>query len=134
MLVPQSNTGIAELRALVNVIQTSVDKLEETLASRGQTYPSLDTLYSPETEAPRTSPDVLALGDLVVSAAAQLIASVRPTPISPLLTALQASARLLCRRQCVGELTPPLSSKRLHVCELLSELTSQRSYGRQDLR
>ena len=119
------STGIAELRALLDVMTSSVDKLEETMASRGQTYPSLDSLYSPESEAPRTSPDVLALGDLIVSAAAQLIAAVRPTPIAPLLTSLQVSLCQQCR--CSIHLTVLVSSKRPHACVLPSEPTSPRS-------
>lgn len=85
----QLNAGIGELHALVNILQSTVDKLDETMASRGQTYPSLDDPYSVESEAPRNSPDVLALCDVLVSAAGQLIAAARPTPTSSLLTALQ---------------------------------------------
>lgn len=86
------NSGFNEIRALVDIIRTTVDKLEETIASRGQSYPTLSTPYSEESEAVRIgAPDVLALGDVVVSAAAQLIASVRPSPTVPLVTALQVS-------------------------------------------
>lgn len=85
----QPNAGIGELRALVDILQSTVDKLDETMTSRGQIYPSLDDPYSVESEAPRNSPDILALCDVLVSAAGQLIATARPTPTSSLLTALQ---------------------------------------------
>ena len=134
MIAPQINTGIGELRALVAVIQSSVDKLEETMALRNQTYPSLNTLYSSESEAPRTSADVLALGDLVISAAAQLIAAVRPTPISPLLTSLQVLFACIVDVNGFGGLTPSLSSKHPPVYELQSELMYLRSSLRQGSR
>jgi hypothetical protein len=85
-----TSSGFGEIRALVDIIKNTVDQLEGTIASRGQTYPSLSTPFSKETEAVRiAAPDVLALGDIVVSAAAQLIANVRPSASFPLLTALQ---------------------------------------------
>lgn len=83
--------GTSELRALADVLKSNIDQLLETIESRGQVYPSLNEPWTPESEAPRTAPDVLALGDIIVSAAAQLIATVRPTPTTPLITALQVS-------------------------------------------
>ena len=88
----QTDTGVGELRALVDILKSTVDKLDQTMAGRGQTFPSLHELYSVESEAPRNSPEVLALCDVLVSAAGQLIAAARPTPTSSLLTSLQVES------------------------------------------
>lgn len=108
----QLNTGLGELRALVDILKSTVDKLDETMASRGQIYPSLDEPYSVQSEAPRNSPDVLALCDILVSAAGQLIAAARPTPTSSLLTALQVNVTVLTSAHC----SLVCSSKLLLAC------------------
>ena len=68
-MAAQIDTGVGELRALVDILRTTVDKLDATMASRGQTYPSLDSAYTADSEAPRNAPDVLALCDVLVNAA-----------------------------------------------------------------
>ncbi|EKM51830.1 uncharacterized protein PHACADRAFT_212446 [Phanerochaete carnosa HHB-10118-sp] len=116
-----SNTGVSELRALVDILQSTVDKLDETMASRGQTYPSLDDLYSIESEAPRSSPDVLALCDVLVSAAGQLIAAARPTPTSSLLTSLQYQTSACLRaviRAHAAEVIREAGPKGLHISQI----------------
>ena len=69
--------GTAELRALCDLIKSSVDSIAAALASRSQTYPSANEPFSLQSEASRMSPDILEPGRIIVSAAAQLIATVR---------------------------------------------------------
>ncbi len=81
----------AELRALSDLIKASVDKIEALCAERGQTFPLSDLPFTPQSEAPRMAPDVIAEGTIIVAAAAQLIAAVRPPPLGLLTYATQVS-------------------------------------------
>ena len=73
-----SNTSsAADLRALCDLIKSSVDSIEAALDSRSQTFPSPNEPFSLQSEAARMSPDVLGPSSIIVSAAAQLIATVR---------------------------------------------------------
>ncbi|KAI0771399.1 O-methyltransferase [Irpex lacteus] len=85
----QPASPVAELRALSDLIKASVDKIEALCAERGQTYPTSDVPFSPQSEAPRMAPDVIAEGTIIVAAAAQLITAVRPPPLSVLTQAVQ---------------------------------------------
>ena len=68
---------IAELRALANLINSSLDKMEASLVSRSQTFPSPDEPFNPATEAARMAPDVSEQVSIIVAAASQLTAAVR---------------------------------------------------------
>lgn len=85
-------TDASELRALSNLIQSSVEKIEAALASRSQTFPSMDDPFTLESEAVRMSPDVLGPGSIIIAAAAQLISCVRV----PALTVLTTCGQVCC--------------------------------------
>jgi hypothetical protein len=74
--------ALAELKALVNIIQSSVEQIEATVTANSFTYPSPDLTFSLETEAPRMHPSIQSAGSLITSAAAQLITRVRPAPLT----------------------------------------------------
>jgi hypothetical protein len=93
--VPQD--AIAELKALANIIQSSIEQIEEVTAANSFTFPSPDSTFSPESEAPRMHPAVQSAGSLIVSAAGQLITLVRPAPLTLLDTSTQVSLEVLRR-------------------------------------
>jgi hypothetical protein len=74
--------ALAELKALAEIIQSSVEQIEATVATNSFTYPSPDSTFSFETEAPRMHPAILSAGSLITSAAAQLTTLVRPAPLT----------------------------------------------------
>jgi hypothetical protein len=74
--------ALAELKALAKIIQSSVEQIEATVTTNSFTYPSPDSIFSPETEAPRMHPAILSAGSLITSAAAQLMTLVRPAPLT----------------------------------------------------
>jgi hypothetical protein len=45
--------ALAELKALAKIIQSSVEQIEATVNTNSFTYPSPDSIFSPETEALR---------------------------------------------------------------------------------
>lgn len=85
--------SLADLRALSDIIKTSIDKLEAGLTARGQSLPSLDEPSSRELEAQFTAPDLLAAADDIVSAAGQLTAAIRP----PILSLIDVGTRVCVR-------------------------------------
>jgi hypothetical protein len=74
--------GLAELKSLAGIIQLSIEQIEATVTANSFAYPSSDSIFSPETEAPRMHPAILSAGSLITSAAAQLITLVRPAPLT----------------------------------------------------
>jgi hypothetical protein len=91
--VPQD--AIAELKALANIIQSSIEQIEEITIVNSFTFPSPDSTFSPESEAPRMHPAIQSAGSLIASAAAQLITLVRPAPLTLLDISTQVSRRFL---------------------------------------
>ena len=87
--VPQD--AIAELKALANIIQSSIEQIEEVTTAKFFTFPSPDLTFSPESEAPRMDPAIQTAGSLIVSAAAQLITLVRPASLTLLDISTQVS-------------------------------------------
>ncbi|KAH9993413.1 O-methyltransferase [Russula vinacea] len=84
--IAQYDTGVpkdtlAELKALANIIQTSIEQIEEVVTANSFTFPSPDSTFSPESEAPRMHPAIQSAGSLITSAAGQLITLVRPAPL-----------------------------------------------------
>jgi hypothetical protein len=73
--------AIAQLRSLSEIIKISIDKIESSVKANSVEYPSLDTLYSTESEAARNLPEVQEAGAQLVAAAAQLISSVYPPQV-----------------------------------------------------
>jgi len=82
---------LAELKALVDIIQSSVEQIEATVTANSFTYPSPNSAFSRETEAPRMHPAILSAGSLITSAASQLITLVRPAPFTLFDTTLQVT-------------------------------------------
>ena len=74
--------SLSELRALGNLINTSIDQIEQACQSQGKDLPSLNEPSSAESEAILLLPDVMKASNVIVAAAAQLTAAVRPPTIS----------------------------------------------------
>ena len=84
---------LAELKALANIIQSSVEQIEAAVTANSFTFPSADSTFSLETEAPRMHPAILSAGSLITSAAAQLMTLVRPAPLMLFDTVLQVTLK-----------------------------------------
>jgi hypothetical protein len=85
--------ALAELKALANIIQSSIEQIEADLSTNTLTFPSPDSTFSLESEAPRMHPDIQSAGSLITSAAAQLISLARPAQITLLEISLQVSLK-----------------------------------------
>jgi hypothetical protein len=84
--------GLAEIKSLAHVINTSIAAIEQALTDSSTVYPSPSTVpFTPQSEGGRNLPSVQLAGASIVGAAAQLIAVVRP-PLTMLTNALQASS------------------------------------------
>jgi hypothetical protein len=79
-----SQDVLAELKALANIIQSSIEQIEEVVTANSFAFPSPDSTFSPESEVPRMHPAIQSAGSLIESAAAQLITLVRPAPTTVL--------------------------------------------------
>lgn len=64
------------LRSLLNIIQKSVDEIEDVFEKHGSTFPSIDDTQHQD-DAVRLDPSVQAAAALLTSAAYQLIANVQ---------------------------------------------------------
>jgi hypothetical protein len=82
LLERASQNALAELKALANIIQSSVEQIEAAVTANSFTIPSVDSTFTVESEAPRMHPDILSAGSLITSAAAQLMTLVRPAPLT----------------------------------------------------
>ena len=87
--------GLAELKALANIIQSSIEQIEATVTTNSVTYPSSGTTFSLETEAPRMDPAIMSAGSLITSAAAQLMTLVRPAPLTLLDVTMQVTLSVI---------------------------------------
>ena len=90
---------MAELKALANIIQTSIEQIEQVVTANSFTFPSPDSTFSPESEAPRMHPAIQSAGSLITSAAGQLITLVRPAPLILLDITVQVSLEVPRRHQ-----------------------------------
>jgi len=70
------------MKALANIIQSSVEQIEAAVTANSFNFPSPDSPFSPESEAPRMHPAIQSAGSLITSAAAQLMTLVRPAPLT----------------------------------------------------
>ena len=75
---------MAELKSLADIIQSSVEQIEAVVTDNSFTFPSPESPFSFESEAPRMHPAIQSAGLLITSAAAQLMTLVRPAPITVL--------------------------------------------------
>jgi hypothetical protein len=85
------------LKALANIIQSSIQQIEEVVTANSFTFPSPNSTFSPESEAPRMHPAIQSAGSLIISAAAQLMTLVRPAPLTLLDISNQVSLNVLRR-------------------------------------
>jgi hypothetical protein len=73
---------LAELQALADIIQSSVEQIKAVVTTNSLTFPSPGSQFSLESEAPRMHPAIQSPGLLITSAAAQIMALVRPAPLT----------------------------------------------------
>ncbi|KAI0826305.1 O-methyltransferase [Irpex lacteus] len=85
----QVRASLEELHTLAKLIKTSVDSIEKIFVAKGQQFPSLDGPLDPQSEAVRMSAEVQQAGNILVAAASQLIATVRPPPVTALVSGFQ---------------------------------------------
>jgi hypothetical protein len=86
--------GLAELKALGNIIQSSIEQIEAVVSANSFIFPSPDSTFSLESDAPHKHPAIQSATSLITSAAAQLIARVRPAPLSVLDLSTQVNLAL----------------------------------------
>jgi hypothetical protein len=89
-----SLNALAELKALGNIIQSSIEQIEAVVSANSFIFPSPDSTFSTESDAPLKHPAVQSATSLITSAAAQLIARVRPAPLSVLDASTQVNLGL----------------------------------------
>lgn len=98
--------ALAELKALVHIIQSSITAIESTLLSKETTFPSPKTPFTVESEGVRQLPEVKQACSLIVSAATQLVSAVRsPGDTIMSLTLSVRIIRLLCNI-CLANKSP----------------------------
>src|SRR5712672_1619617 len=97
VLLRLSRDPLTELKALANIIQSSIEQIEAGLSANTLTFPSSDSTFSLESEAPRMHPDIQSAGSLITSAAAQLMSLARPAQITLFEVSLQVSLNFLWR-------------------------------------
>jgi hypothetical protein len=90
----QDSDTLSELKALANIIQSSIKQIEDAVTTNSYTFPSSDSTFSLETEAPRMDPIIQSAGSFITSAAAQLITLVRPAPLTLLDVMMQVGLDL----------------------------------------
>lgn len=76
------SSSASELRALVNLLSASVDKIEASLDARSQTFPVSAEPFNPQTEAVRMAPDIAEQTATIVAAASQLVFAARMPALS----------------------------------------------------
>jgi hypothetical protein len=89
LLIRASQDALVQLKSLANIIQSSVEQIEAVSTANSFDFPSPESIFSPESEAPRMHPAIQSAGQLITSAAAQLMTLVRPAPLTLLDTVLQ---------------------------------------------
>ena len=90
-----SRDALAELKTLSNIIQSSIEQIEADLSANTLTFPSPDSTFSLESEAPCMHPDIQSAGSLITSAAKQLISLAKPAQVTLLEISLQVSPKFL---------------------------------------
>jgi hypothetical protein len=86
--------ALAELKALGNIIQSSIEQIEAIVSANSFIFPSPDSTFSPESDAAHKHPAIQSATSLITSAASQLLARVRPAPLSVLDASTQVNLRL----------------------------------------
>ncbi|KAJ6578152.1 S-adenosyl-L-methionine-dependent methyltransferase [Mycena capillaripes] len=79
-----SRNGLSELKALAEIINTSIASIEKSLKDASTVYPSPRTVpFTPQSEAGRNLPEVQLAGASIVAAAAQMISMASESESSP---------------------------------------------------
>ena len=73
--------ALAELKALANIIQSSIETIEATVTANSLTYPSPSSIFTPQSEAPLMHPAIMLAGSHITSAASQLLTVTRSAPL-----------------------------------------------------
>ncbi|KAA1468506.1 O-methyltransferase [Dentipellis sp. KUC8613] len=113
--------ALAELKALVKLLQSNVDRIEAATKSASLEFPSLQTTFSSQSEAARQLPDVAEASSQIVAAASQLIATVRPPTMTVFSTGLSfhiPSALRVAVETHVAEVLREAGSGGAHVKEI----------------
>ncbi|KAH8978093.1 S-adenosyl-L-methionine-dependent methyltransferase [Lactarius hatsudake] len=117
-----SATGVlAELKALANIIQSSVDDIEAAVNTNAFVLPSSNQPFNLESEAPRMHPSIQSAGSLITSAAAQLMTLVRPAPLVVLDVVMQFHVSTAMRTAVsthVAEILRDAGPEGLHAWEI----------------
>lgn len=92
-----AQTGNNHLLALAGLVSSSVDAIVH--ACKAQPFPSADEPFSLESDAIRMDPEVQKHSGVLVAAATQLVAAVRPPPLALLIHGITVRAILLGRSQ-----------------------------------
>ncbi|KAI9441018.1 S-adenosyl-L-methionine-dependent methyltransferase [Lactarius indigo] len=110
-----------ELKTLANIIQSSVNKIEEVLSANALVLPPSNAPFSLESEASRMHPSIQSAGLHITSAAAQLMALVRPAPLIVTDVMMQyhvSTAMRVAVSTHVAEILRDAGSKGLHAWEI----------------
>ncbi|KAH9033352.1 S-adenosyl-L-methionine-dependent methyltransferase [Lactarius pseudohatsudake] len=117
-----SATGVlAELKALANIIQSSVDDIEAAVNTNAFVLPSPNQPFNLQSEAPHMHPSIQSAGSLITSAAAQLMTLVRPAPLVVLDVVLQYHVSTAIRTAVsthVAEILRDAGPEGLHAWEI----------------
>ncbi|KZV76727.1 hypothetical protein PENSPDRAFT_679756 [Peniophora sp. CONT] len=84
----QVRAGIDQLYQFSQLISDSVKKIDATLTDKGLDFPTLDTPFTPESEAARAFPEIRDAAAIIAAASAQLTATVYPPPMTVMNTAM----------------------------------------------
>jgi len=113
LLLRASQDALVELKTLANIIQSSVEQIEAVITANSFNFPSPESTFSLESEAPRMHPAIQSAGRLITSAAAQLTMLVRPAPLILLDTTLQVRLEVFKVRPWV--ITHDVGTTKYHV-------------------
>ncbi|KAH8978956.1 S-adenosyl-L-methionine-dependent methyltransferase, partial [Lactarius akahatsu] len=117
-----SATGIlAELKALANIIQSSVDDIGAAVNTNAFVLPSSNQPFNLESEAPHMHPSIQSAGSIITSAAAQLMTLVRPAPLVVLDVVMQFHVSTAMRTAVsthVAEILRDAGPEGLHAWEI----------------
>ena len=97
---------ISLLRTLSKIISDGVDKIDKSCTRLQLKFPSLDEPFTPANHASQLDPQISEAVSIIVAAAAQITAIIRPAPVSLLTSATQVCGLLYRARSidpiCVG--------------------------------
>ena len=94
LLLRASQDALAELKNLANIIQSSIQQIEADITAKSLNFPSPESTFSLESEAPRMHLAIQSTGLIITSAAAQLMTLVRPAPLTLFDTAMQVRLKV----------------------------------------